>query len=195
MGAAGTPAGWTRVRSRSLQLDMRINLWFALCLAAPAQAGEIFGGVAAHGVDLGLVAGRYEGGTDLVAGARTAPVARLLRADVRLHALVQVNINGGTDFAAAGASLRWPLGSRAYIAPGLGIAVHDGHGGDFQRRPDRLYLGSRVLFEPELSLGVRLSERWAIEASYVHLSHAQLAGKQNPGLDTIGGRLVYRFGR
>ncbi|WP_419816121.1 acyloxyacyl hydrolase [Glacieibacterium sp.] len=167
----------------------------ALTLATPAAAGEIFAGVAAHGLDFGLVSGRYEGGTDLVAGARSAPVARFLGADVRLHVLGSVNLNHGVDFAAAGASLRFPFGGRFYIQPGLGVAIHDGSGAKYQVRDDRLYLGSRVLFEPELALGVQLSRRFAAEVAYVHLSHAQVFGGQNPGLDTLGGRLVYRFGR
>jgi len=28
----------------------------------------------------------------------------------------------------------------------------------------------------------------------VHLSHGQLAGRQNPGMDDVGLRLVHRFG-
>lgn len=163
-------------------------------LAARAEAGEIFAGIAAHGVNLGLVSGTYEHGADLVMGVRSAPLARLGRLELRLHALGSANLNGGVDFAAAGASLRLPIGSTFYVQPGLGAAIHDGPGDKFQRTPDRLYLGSRVLFEPELTVGARLSRRWATEIAYVHLSHAQLAGPQNPGLDMIGARLVYRFG-
>ena len=51
-------------------------------------------------------------------------------------------------------------------------------------------LGSRVLFEPELALGWRASERLAVEARWMHISHAQLFdGKQNPGFDMMGLRL------
>ena len=158
------------------------------------RGGEVFGGIAAHGVDLGLVSRSYERGVDLVAGVRSAPVARLGKVEVRLHALGSVNLSGGLDFAAAGAAVRVPLGGGIYVQPGLGIAVHDGPGDRFQRTPDRLYPGSRVLFEPEITAGVRLSRRWAAEIAYVHLSHAQIFGRQNPGLDTIGARLVWRFG-
>ena len=172
---------------------MRILVVVPLMLALPAAAGEAFVGIAKHGVDLGLVSGRFEGGTDLVAGARTAPLARVGKAEVRGHAFASVNLNGGTDFVAAGVSLRGALGPNFYIAPGLGVAIHDGAGDKVQQTPDRLYLGSRVLFEPELTLGARLSDRWAAELAYVHLSHGQLAGGQNPGLDTIGVRLVRRF--
>jgi lipid A 3-O-deacylase len=46
-----------------------------------------------------------------------------------------------------------------------------------------------VLFEPEIGIGTALSKRLSIEASWVHMSHAQLAGKENPGIDNLGMRL------
>ncbi len=161
--------------------------------AASADAGEVFVGVAAH--DLGISVGRrYEPGVDLVAGGRTEPLARVFGAEVRGHLFASVDTAGGIDFAALGATLRWALGGRFYIAPGIGVALADGPGDKLQRTDDRLYLGSHVLFEPELSLGARLSRRLAVEIAYVHLSHGQLAGEQNPGLDTLGARLVLRLG-
>jgi len=53
-----------------------------------------------------------------------------------------------------------------------------------------------VLFEPELGLGFQLSERVAVEATWVHASHAQLLSRQNPGLDSIGieQSILKRFG-
>jgi hypothetical protein len=35
----------------------------------------------------------------------------------------------------------------------------------------------------------------AVEASYIHLSHAKLAGAQNPGLDEVGVRFIFKLGR
>ena len=58
----------------------------------------------------------------------------------------------------------------------------------------KLDLGSRVLFEPELSIGWKATERLSVEASWIHLSHAQLASRQNPGLGDLGVRLIYRYG-
>jgi hypothetical protein len=51
-----------------------------------------------------------------------------------------------------------------------------------------------VLFQPEVALGWRVTERVAVEASWLHISHGQLFGRQNPGLSDIGIRLVYGFG-
>ena len=69
-----------------------------------------------------------------------------------------------------------------YVRPGLGLAIHNGSTGKFQPT-DRIAFGSRVLFEPEIGVGDRLSERLRVEASWVHMSHAQLFARQNPGID------------
>ena len=53
----------------------------------------------------------------------------------------------------------------------------------------KIDFGSRVLFEPELGIGAQLSDRLSVEASWVHMSHGQLAGKENPGIDNLGARL------
>ncbi|HEX9965352.1 MAG TPA: acyloxyacyl hydrolase [Allosphingosinicella sp.] len=164
----------------------------ALALAAaPARGQELFGGVYVHDVDTGLTKSGIEEGADLQLGWRGDRIG-FFRAvgGPRPHAFVSVNSAGNTHFAAAGIS--WKIGGRVYLRPGIGLAVHTGPGqvvpGD-----DRIDFGSRILFAPEIGLGAQLSDRLAIEASWVHLSHAQLFGPQNPGLDTIGVRLNYRF--
>ncbi|RYD95379.1 MAG: acyloxyacyl hydrolase, partial [Sphingomonadales bacterium] len=40
--------------------------------------------------------------------------------------------------------------------------------------------------------GWRVSDRFAIEASWIHLSHATIFSRQNRGMDSVGLRLVYR---
>lgn len=163
----------------------------AAATAPPAAAQEIFGGLYAHDVDTGLTRSGIEDGVDLELGWRGERL-RFLRAvgSPSPHAFVSVNSAGDTHFAAAG--IGWKIGRTVYLRPGIGLAVHSGPGrvvpGD-----DRIDFGSRILFAPEIGLGVRLGERMSVEASWVHLSHAQLFGPQNPGLDTIGVRLNYRF--
>ena len=56
-------------------------------------------------------------------------------------------------------------------------------------QPDRLAFGSRILFEPELAVGYAIASRTSIEASWVHMSHATLFSRQNPGIDNFGVRL------
>jgi len=160
-----------------------------------ARAQEVFAGVYAHDVRLGITVCCYEHGADIELGARTAPIGALSRlGDFRVYSLGSVNTAGGVDFAAAGLAYRLHLGRRFYISPGIGGAVQNGDADRFQRRPDHLDLGSRILFEPEAAIGYTWSPHWATEVSYVHLSHARLAGPQNPGMDDVGLRLVYRFG-
>ncbi len=164
----------------------------ALALAAaPAEGAELFGGVYVHDVDTGLTTSGIEEGVDVELGWRGDRIG-FLRAvgGPRPQAFVSLNSAGNTHFAAAG--IAWKIGGRVYLRPAIGLAVHTGPGrvvpGD-----DRIDFGSRVLFAPELGVGARLTDRTSIEASWVHLSHAQLFGPQNPGLDTIGIRFNYRF--
>ena len=93
---------------------------------------------------------------------------------------------GETNYAARRDSRR-SSATRSYVRPGLGLAVHTGSAGNFQRT-DKIAFGSRILFEPELGIGVRINDRVSVEASWVHMSHAQLFGRQNPGIDNVGMR-------
>jgi hypothetical protein len=171
-----------------------IRLLAGLCLAGAAgaaEAAELFGGLHAHDVDTVLTKGGFERGVDLQIGWRGERIGALRAIGAPApHAFVSVNSAGDTNFAAAG--LSWKVGGTLYLRPGVGIAVHDRSSravaGD--RRVD---FGSRILFEPELGIGYQLNDRVSVEASWVHLSHAQLFSRQNPGLDNFGVRLNYRF--
>lgn len=161
----------------------------ALALAAsPAMAQEVFGGVYAHDVNWVTRSG-IEHGTDFELGVRGARLHALdFIGAPRPQAFVSVNSAGDTHFAAAG--LGWQIGGRVYLRPGIGVAIHTGPS-DFDPANRRIYFGSRILFEPELGLGVKLTRRASLEASWVHLSHAQIFSGQNPGLDTVGLRFSY----
>jgi hypothetical protein len=180
---------------------MSSRLWAAAAAAllagAPlsASAGELLAGVYDHDVDVNVALGNFEPGAQLGVGYRSDRI-EALRFIGRPHAqaMLMANTAGATSYATAGLLWRFPIGERVYFAPGLGAAVHNGNSETFQQTPDELYLGSRVLFAPELNLGVRVNERWGVEASWIHLSHGQTRGKQNPGLDDIGVRVTYRLG-
>ncbi|MGA9580552.1 MAG: acyloxyacyl hydrolase [Allosphingosinicella sp.] len=159
--------------------------------AAPVHGQELFGGVHVHDVDTGLTRSGIEEGVDLELGWRGDRIGALRAVgSPSPQAFVSLNSAGDTHFAAAG--LSWKIGGQVYLRPGIGLAVHTGPGrivpGD-----DRIDFGSRILFAPEFGVGAHLNDRLSIEASWVHLSHAQLFGPQNPGLDTIGVRLNYRL--
>ena len=156
-----------------------------LTIPAAAPAQELFGGVYAHAVGTKLSLGSSrESGADFQLGYRGGKIIR--GTGLQPYVFGQLNSNGDTSFAAAG--LSWKFGDRFYVRPGIGLAVHNGSTKDFVVE-DRIAFGSRILFEPELGIGARISDRLTIEASLVHLSHGQVFGGQNPGMDTVGARI------
>lgn len=163
-------------------------------MAAPAQARaqEIFGGLFVHDIDSPLTRSGQEGGIDVHLGWRGHRIVALRAVGAPSpHIFASVNTAGDTSFAGAGIS--WRIGGGpVYFRPGIGIAVHDGRGRDTVT-PDRIDFGSRILFVPEGAVGVRLEDRWSAELALVHLSHAQLFSRQNPGSDNVGIRVNYRF--
>jgi len=158
--------------------------------AGAASAGEVFVGAYAHDVHVFAISG-FEHGAEISAGYRTDPLSGLgAIGHPSVYGFGAANTAGGVDYAAAG--LSWKIGSRFFLRPGLGVAVHDGRVGRFQVG-NQLNLGSRVLAELELGAGYQFTPSTSLEASLVHLSHGQLAGHQNPGLDDLGLRLTHRF--
>ncbi len=157
---------------------------------AAAAAGEIFGGIYKHDVDTPLVkSGGTENGVDIQLGWRGG---RIGRTPLQPYVFGALNSSGGTSYAAAGLSMKF--GDSVYIRPGLGIAVHTGSAADFENPlNDKKEFGSRILFAPEVGIGVRIAPRITAEASWIHLSHAQLFGRQNPGMDNIGVRVNLAF--
>jgi hypothetical protein len=164
------------------------------CLAAldvptTASASEIFGGLYAHNVDTPLsLDGHTESGADVQLGWRGGQITRLLGASMQPYVFGALNTAGDTSYAAAGVSAKF--GGKVYIRPGLGLAIHTGSAAHYENPfNDKLEFGSRVLFEPELGIGVQVAPRISAEASWVHMSHATLFSGQNPGIDNIGVRI------
>ncbi|MCB2047639.1 MAG: acyloxyacyl hydrolase [Novosphingobium sp.] len=158
--------------------------------AVPAHADELFAGAYVHEVDTPFTLKVAEQGADIAIGYRFAPIEGL-RAVGKPAPYVIASVNTAGDTSFAGAGLSWTIGKgRFYVRPAVALVVHDGD----TRRIEPLTgvdrgLGSSVLFEPELGLGWRASDRLAVEASWMHVSHAQLFGRQNPGIDMMGLRL------
>jgi lipid A 3-O-deacylase len=187
-----------------------------ICLAGPAQAGELLAGLYAHdaaflGDAFGVGSAGREGGADLQLGLRSDRIDALgLIGRPQAHAFVSVNSEGTSNFVAAG--LSWPidLSHNFYLRPGLGLAVTDGEHGlppvnapglapaEIQRRlhlyNTRIDFGSSLLFEPEIGLGYRFNDRWSAELSWAHISNGEVFhhGK-NQGMDDAGVRLARRF--
>lgn len=161
---------------------------FVAIIAAPASAGELYGGVYKHAVDTPFTLDTGEGGFDLQAGYRFDPILPV----VRIEPYVFGSLNseeGGTDFAGVGVGRKFGLGG-AYVRPGVGLVIHNAP----RLRVDpatgeRTDLGSRLLFAPEIAVGLPIAPRISVEASWVHISNARLFDRQqNPGIDMIGVR-------
>jgi hypothetical protein len=169
---------------------MKVALFLAAALlgaASPANADELFGGIYVHDVDTPLTKSGIEGGADVQLGWRGG---RIGRTPLQPYVFGALNTSGNTSYAAVGLSAK--IGGQVYVRPGLGIAIHTGSARKFSDPTNgKIDFGSRVLFEPELAIGAQVSRRLSIEASWVHMSHAQLFGRQNPGIDNFGVRLNF----
>ena len=161
----------------------------SVAFASPAQAGELFGGLYLHDIDSPLTASGIEKGADAQIGYRWE---RIGRTPLQPYAFGAVNSSGETSYAAVGLSAKF--GDRIFVRPGLGIAIHNGSARKFDDPTNsKIEFGSRILFEPELGVGARISGRATVEASWVHMSHAQIFGRQNPGIDNVGVRFSWKL--
>lgn len=119
------------------------------------------------------------------------------------YVMASVNTDGNTSYGGVGLEWDFALGDRWHVEPGFGYVLHDGAVNnpfpagtqaavDFSE--ENVLLGSEDLFRTSLALTYDLTERWAVQAIYEHLSHGQvLASGRNQGLDEIGVRLVWNF--
>lgn len=159
----------------------------AVAVPSAANAAELFGGVYVHDVDTPLSRSGVEGGADLQLGWRGG---RIGRTPLQPYVFGALNTAGEHSYAAAGVSAKF--GDRLFIRPGLGLAVHSGSDRDFEDPANgEIDFGSRILFAPELAVGTRIGDRLTLEASWIHMSHGQLFGRQNPGTDHFGLRLSF----
>jgi lipid A 3-O-deacylase len=164
-------------------IGLCLSLFAGAGMCSPAQADDVFGGVYLHDVKLPTDKSGIEAGADIQLGYRFGKIGPTL---LQPYLFAAVNTAGQTDYAAVGLSARF--GKSVYVRPGLGLAIHTGSAAE-HFRSDKIAFGSRVLFEPELAVGTQINNRLSIEASWVHMSHAQLFSHENPGIDNLGIRL------
>ncbi|RYF93353.1 MAG: acyloxyacyl hydrolase [Caulobacteraceae bacterium] len=165
-----------------------------LAFAGIANAGEVGVGIGAHDVDLWKQECCFESGQNLEVHYRSDPLKVDRGLGIwRLWALGSVNSDGGTNFVAGGIQRRFWEDKKVYAQLSVGLGVHDGPDEDYQKTPDRIYFGSPVLIASEAAAGVNLNDNWSGEVAYFHMSHAGLAGDQNPGLDVVSVRLIRKF--
>ena len=163
----------------------------SLLLPARAEAEEVFLGGSFQGVGTPFTYYADEHGANIQFGVRGKPETGLsFIGKPSLYVLGSIIVDGYTNIIASG--LSWKFGDKVYIRPGIGLALHDRNA--VRSGPNRIRtdLGSPILFEPEIAVGTRLSERMSAELSWVHVSHAQLLSGQNPGLDMMGIRIIWK---
>ena len=158
----------------------------AAASVSPAAATEIFGGIFKHDVRLPTDLSGEEKGIDFQLGWRGGGI---LRTPIQPYVFGTLNSAGDTSYVAAGLSAK--LGRSIFIRPGLGIALHTGSATKYDIPGNgKIEFGSRILFEPEIGIGMHVAPMVTAEASWVHMSHATLFGKQNPGIDNLGVRVT-----
>lgn len=118
------------------------------------------------------------------------------------YLMVSVNTQGATSYAGGGLEWDWEFTPGWHIEPGLGYVLHDGEiSNPFANGTpeaaaffeEHVLLGSEDLFRTSLALTWDMSDSFALQAIYEHLSHGQILGEgRNQGLDEIGVRAVWR---
>lgn len=117
-----------------------------------------------------------------------------------------VNLNGDTSYVGAGFAWRAHFSEKFYADAAIGGVIHNGtlavftrenlnesgFKGLLERDAQEISFGSRALFRPELALGYRITDEWATELFYEHLSNANFADI-NEGADSIGMRVARKF--
>lgn len=189
-----------------------LSLGAALMLFAPTLAAadgleEFRVNVLAHDVNLtGNGAGGKEGGVNIQAElVFSSPEFLSWAGAPRPYLHGSLNSDGETNFGGAGLAWQQNFTNTVYGEIDFGLEIHDGivnlsdDPGDPERiRLDatRVILGSRVLFRTAFVLGAHVNENWDVAFVFEHMSHGQiLASGRNEGLDNLGLRLSYKFGR
>lgn len=158
----------------------------ATITASPAAATDIFGGIYKHDVKLPTDLSGVEKGFDFQVGWRGGGI---MHTPLQPYAFAALNSAGDTSYVAAGLSAKF--GGPIFIRPGLGIAVHTGSAGKYYiPGSGKIEFGSRVLFEPEIGIGMQVAPMVTAEASWVHMSQGQLFAHENPGIDNLGVRVT-----
>ncbi len=159
-------------------------------VAAPAL--ELRGGVLRQDFASWWAAGRtYERGWALNAELAFDPVGGLIGG--RVIPFVGGTLAPGSEVDKVYAGLNWELsGEVAFLRLGIGAALHNGETENRATFGRRRQFGSSLLFHVPFEAGVRVTERLSLSAYFDHMSNAGTSDF-NPGMDTIGARLGWRF--
>ena len=180
--------------------------------SAPAQAkaDDVFGGFYGHGLG---VAGREQDSFDTMVGYRTDRIGWLWwLGRPEAHAILSINDKYSTDFAAIGLDWRGAVLQQVVHPPRLRSSPTPPARRVCRPRTSAglTPIGGERAASPLLrpvsisaittcssrnwQSGYNFNKKWAIEASYVHLSNGQILHQgKNQGLDDLGLRLNYHF--
>jgi hypothetical protein len=195
------------VRFHTVLALAAVGMSMGLPGAARAGVEEVRVGVLAHNIRVTdpKNANKEDGvdvGGELVFGS---PDLLSGLASPRPYVALSVNTAGETSYAGVGLIWQWRFAKGWRVEPGFGYVLHSGEKLDNpvpRDQPARrqafedayLLLGSRDLFRTSIAVTREVSQRWAVQAVFEHLSHGQILGSgRNQGLDMAGVRVVYRF--
>ncbi len=154
--------------------------------------------------------------------SRPLPVARfesrLLQAIAAPRAMLgaTVNTEGNTHTVYGGVSWIYTTNSGLFVAPSLGLALHNGNlhsttrpctaeeiqrscssrkpVGRVETSRDRETLGTRVLLRESLEVGYAFTRHVSVGAYVAHMSNGGWFHAENGGMSFAGVRVGYRFG-
>lgn len=115
-----------------------------------------------------------------------------------------LNLEGETSYGGAGLLWRQTFGEKAYGDFSFGLVAHTGNtNSDIDSElslsefldiiSSEISFGSRILFRQQLTLGYRVTDKWALEIFGEHLSNGQILSSINEGVDILGLKAARRF--
>lgn len=109
----------------------------------------------------------------------------------RFHLGAMGNLDeDGTSYAYAGLTWHFAVTNSFFVEAGFGGALNNGSDVPTATRAG---IGSNLLFRESIGLGFNVTENMTIIAQYEHLSHRDLAGSANRGLNNISMKVGFKF--
>lgn len=109
----------------------------------------------------------------------------------QFHLGGSLNSEGNTNYAYGGLTWQFNPIAKIFIDYELGLAWHDG---DLAHsNPNRLELGSPILFRNCFALGLIIDDHNKVGVVYDHMSHNEWLADSNNGLETVGIRWYHTF--
>ena len=192
-----------------------IFLAFIVIFAAPpARASDVFVGGSTNGSPGVVATDVHQEGSAFEVGYRTDKLG-FLRLLLSPQAYLFGSVSTKDDFDFVSAGLDWRIktptlhGHATYAQLGLGASANTAktYRLDTPLLPPLIYqaradyykthadVGSNLLWEPEVALGVQVNRRVSAELFGLHMSHSRMAARENAGIDLFGARLNLKIGK